>query len=67
MAVEVQKVDPKRLGGTAEDQEKFLKWKQERAEEEARLIASGQLKPGDIPDELTEEDEEILDRVWAEE
>ncbi len=35
-----------------------------RVEENRRRIAAGQY--GDIPDELTEEDERILDQVWRE-
>ena len=35
-----------------------------RIEENRRRIAAGQY--GDIPDELTEEDERILDQIWGE-
>jgi hypothetical protein len=35
-----------------------------RIEENRRRIEAGQY--GDVPDELTEEDERILDRIWRE-
>lgn len=44
----------------------FLEWKRQRSEREARLIASDQLKPGDVPEPLTEGEEQILDEAWAE-
>jgi hypothetical protein len=54
------------LNGTPEEIAAFERWKRARIEREQRLIASGWLSPGDTPDDLTEEDEKILDEAWAE-
>lgn len=58
-------LNPGRLGGSAEDQEVFRQERARSIAEFRRKLASGE-PIGDVPDPLTAEDEEILDRVWAE-
>jgi hypothetical protein len=58
--------DLTKLHGTPEEIEAFLRWKRENVAELNRKIAAGEIGRGDDPPILTAEDEEILDRVWAE-
>ena len=53
-----------RLYGTPEEIAEFEAERAVRIKEGRRRIAAGQY--GDVPDELTEEDERILDRIWRE-
>jgi hypothetical protein len=50
--------------GTAEENAAYARWRAEQIAENNRRIAAGQY--GDVPDELTEEDEAILDCAWKE-
>lgn len=50
--------------GTEQENAEYRAWREQQRQENLRRIATG--KYGDVPDELTAEDERILDNAWRE-